>query len=283
MTDEDGQDYRIALDIYNGPLDLLLYLVYKSEVDIFNIPIADILEQYLGYVEVIKEVDIEIAGDFMVLASRLMNIKSKLLMPRPDAEPEEEEIIDPRAELVKELLEFKEAKERAYALEQKRLERERMYERVPPPDESGKKEQPTEELEEEASIWDLLLAFHKITKDFMPDVPRRIVYDDTPTAVYVERLVERLTGIDGHRLSFSNVFEGLSERVHIIGVFLAVLDGAKQGVLRARQVQESGEIYLELVPEEERQARTAEEDKQRNEEGSQPDAGGDDAGPEALQ
>jgi segregation and condensation protein A len=281
LTDEDGQDYRIQLDIYNGPLDLLLYLVYKSEVDIFNIPIADVLEQYLAYVDVIKEIDIEIAGDFMVLASRLMNIKSKLLMPRPDAEPDEEEIIDPRAELVKELLEFKDAKERAYALEQKRLERERMYERVPPPDESGTKEQPAEELEEEANVWDLLLAFHKITKDFMPDMPRRIVYDDTPIAVYVERMVERLAGADGHRLPFSSLFEGLSERVHIIGVFLAVLDGAKQGALRARQMQESGEIYLELVPEEERQARASEEKQQRGEEENQPGKGDNSPGQES--
>jgi segregation and condensation protein A len=272
LTEEDGQDYRIQLDIYNGPLDLLLYLVYKNEVDIFNIPIADILEQYLAYVEVIKELDIEVAGDFIVLASRLVNIKSKLLMPRPETEPEEEEIIDPRAELVRELLEFKEAKERAYALEQKRLERERMYERLPPPDESGTGEQTVEELEEEASVWDLLLAFHRVTKDFMPDMPRRIVYDDTPIAVYVERLVGRLAEADKHRLPFSSLFDGLSERIHLIGVFLAVLDGAKQGVLRARQVQESGEIYLELVPEEERRARASEESEQQTREQAEPDS-----------
>ncbi len=274
MTDEDGQDYRIQLDIYNGPLDLLLYLVYKNEVDIFNIPIAGVLEQYLSYVEVIKELDIELAGDFLVLASRLMNIKSKLLMPRPETEPEEEEVIDPRAELVRELLEFKDAKERAYALEQKRLERESMYERMPPPGGDDAGQEPAEETEEEASVWDLLLAFHRITKDFMPEMPRRIVYDDTPVAVYVERLVGRLAAAEGCKLLFSSLFEGLGERIHVIGVFLAVLDAAKQGLLQARQVQDSGEIYLELVPEEERQARASQESGQESKPAVESDGGG---------
>jgi segregation and condensation protein A len=282
LTGENGENYKIELDIYNGPLDLLLFLVYKNEVDIFNIPIADILEQYLAYVEVIKALDIEVAGEFLVLASRLMNIKSKLLMPRPEVEPQEEEVIDPRAELVRELLEFKEAKERAYALEQKRLEREQMYERVPPPGEAEAQPQPAEELEEEASVWDLLLAFHRITKDFMPEMPRRIVYDDTPVAVYVERLLERVAAADGQKLAFSAIFEGLSERIHMIGMFLAVLDAAKRGALRTRQVQDEGEIYLEFVPETEREVLESEQGGQQVEE-EQPPAHSDDPGRESSQ
>lgn len=266
MSDENDENYKIELDIYNGPLDLLLYLVYKNEVDIFNIPISNILEQYLAYVEVIKALDIEVAGEFLVLASRLMNIKSKLLMPRPEVELQEEEVIDPRAELVRELLEFKEAKERAYALEQKRLEREKMYERMPPPGENEAQPQPAEELDEEANVWDLLLAFHRITKDFMPATPRRIVYDDTPVAVYVERLLERLAAANGQKLPFAAMFEDLSERIHMIGMFLAVLDAAKRGALRTRQVQDEGEIYLEFVPEAERQVPETEEQGQHVEE-----------------
>jgi segregation and condensation protein A len=250
---EGPEDYRIELDIYNGPLDLLLYLVYKNEVDIFNIPVAGILEQYLAYVEVIKELDIETAGDFMVMASRLMNIKSKMLMPRPEAEPEEEEVIDPRAELVRELLEYKESKEHAYALEQKRLARDAMFERTPPGDEDEPEEKEPPELFEGVTMWDLLIAFHKATKDFMPEMPRRIVYDDTPVSVYMNRLLEKLAASPGCKVMFSSLFDGLQERVQVIGMFLGILEGAKQGALKTYQVQGEGEIYIELIPEEERE------------------------------
>lgn len=245
-----AEDYRVALDIYDGPLDLLLYLVYRSEVDIFDIPISEILEQYLGYVEFIKTLDLEIAGDFMVMASRLMNIKSKMLMPRPEVEPEEDEIIDPRTELVKELLEYKEYKERAYALEQKRLERTNMYERVPSEtEEPAKTEECPDSINDEVSVWDLLVAFHKITKDFMPDQPRKIVYDDTPITVYVERLLTQLSSAPEKRLAFSTLFEQVEHRMQVIGLFLGVLEAAKQGAIELHQVQDRGEIYLEYVPE----------------------------------
>jgi len=246
-----SEDYKIALDIYSGPLDLLLYLVYKSELDIFNIPIANILDQYLSYVEMIKTMDIEIAGDFMVMASRLMNIKSKMLMPRPKAEAEDEEIMDPRAELVKELLEYKEFKEKAYALEIARSERKEMFERIPPKEK--KDQEPVQELfDENVNIWDLLMAFHKVTKDFMPDMPRKIVYDDTPVSVYVDRLLDIIVNTPGKRLPFSTVFEREQERVIIIGMFLAVLEAAKRGALKVEQVQDGGDIFLAFVPEEER-------------------------------
>jgi segregation and condensation protein A len=252
--EEGSEDYRVSLDIYGGPLDLLLYLVYKTEIDIFNIPISEILEQYLAHVEMIKELDIEIAGDFMVLASRLVNIKSKLLMPRPEAEPDEEEVIDPRAELVKELLEYKEYKERAYALELKKLEREKMYERIPDSVKSGLNQEklPVEMADENVSVWDLLHAFHRITKDFMPETPRKIVYDDTPVSVYVERLIDRVSLTPNHKLAFSEVFTGLDERIQVIGMFLALLEAVKEGALLAYQVQEQGDIYIEFVPESDR-------------------------------
>ncbi len=262
---DNREEYRISLDIYNGPLDLLLYLVYKSEVDVFNIPIADIVEQYLSYVEAIKALDIEIAGDFMVMAGRLINIKSKMLMPRPQAEPEEEEIIDPRAELVKELLEYKEYKERAYALGLKRHERDDMFERTPPKEKAEtEREESDELLDEDVSVWDLLSAFHRVTKDFMPEVGRKIVYDDTPVSVYVEKLLGRLAGAPGGKLAFRALFDGLRQRMQVIGVFLAVLEAAKEGALKLHQVPDRSEILLEFVPEEKRE-KHAEPDTQTQE------------------
>ncbi len=251
-------DYRVELDIYNGPLDLLLYLVYKNEVDIFNIHVAGILDQYLKYVEVIKSIDLELAGDFLVMASRLINIKSKMLMPRPDKEPQEEEVIDPRAELVKELLEYKEYKERAYALGQSLQRREKMFERVPPKEELSAEKTLLEPVDEEVGMWDLLMAFHRITKDFMPEVPRKIVYDDAPVHVYLDSLVKKLSEAPEGRLEFSALFDSLEERIRVIGMFLGVLEAVKQGAVRAQQLEDRGEIYLEFVPEEERSPRTPE-------------------------
>ena len=261
----DSGDYRIKLDIYNGPLDLLLYLVYKSEIDIFNIPITLILEQYLQYTELIKALDIEIAGDFLVMAGRMINIKSKLLMPRPQAEPEDEEIIDPRAELVKELIEYKENKERAYALERRQLEREKMYERMPPAESAAAApEEQAAFFDEDTSVWDLLTAFHKITRDFMPEMPRRIVYDDTPVSAYIERLLGRLQAAPERKLDFSTLFDGMKERMQVIGMFLGVLDAVKQGAIRVHQVRDEGGIYIEYVPEQERRVPAPPEEQGRD-------------------
>jgi segregation and condensation protein A len=274
MNESEGsEDYRIELDIYNGPLDLLLFLVYKNEVDIFNIPVADILQQYLAYVEVIKDLELENAGDFMVMAGRLINIKSKMLMPRPEAEPDEEEVIDPRAELVKELLEYKEYKERAYALEHHMSEREKMFERIPPPEQAGEepvKEPEPELFDDDVTVWDLLSAFHKATKDFMPEVPRTIVYDDTPLSVYVDRLLERLEKAPQGRLAFESLFERAQERMVFLGMFLAILEAAKRGALRAYQSEGRDEIFLEFVPEGEREKRLQPETPEQHEEPAGP-------------
>src|SRR5205809_773475 len=103
-------DYQVDLDVFHGPLDLLLYLVKREEVDICDIPIARIAEQFKTYLDVLQHIDVERAGDFLVVASTLMEIKSRLLLPRPPAEEEEE---DPRRELVRQLLEYKQFKDAA--------------------------------------------------------------------------------------------------------------------------------------------------------------------------
>jgi len=107
--------YRVKLQNFEGPLDLLLFLIKKNEVDIYDIPIADITSQYLEYVEIIKLLDLESAGEFILLAATLIRIKAKMLLPRPQSD-EEEEIIDPRMELVTRLLEYKKFKELAFKM-----------------------------------------------------------------------------------------------------------------------------------------------------------------------
>jgi chromatin segregation and condensation protein Rec8/ScpA/Scc1 (kleisin family) len=143
-------------------------------------------------------------------------------------------------------------------LDRKRLEREKMFERIPPeiPDESPGQAAPEPDiLGEETSIWDLLGAFYKITRDFMPETQRKIVYDDTPVSTYVQRLLERLRAAPECRLAFSSLFECIEERLQVIGMFLAVLEAARQGALKIFQMRDGADIYIEFVPEDEREKR----------------------------
>lgn len=153
-------DYRVNLDIFAGPLDLLLYLVRKEEVDIYDIPIARITDQYISYIEMLKSLDIDLAAEFMVMAATLMEIKSAMLLPK--AEPEQvasEDFSDPRAELVRQLLEYKKFKDAANLLD---AAADRQQERFARPDSLISQLSPDTEVEidiEQVSVWDLLEAF----------------------------------------------------------------------------------------------------------------------------
>ena len=120
MNEEQTTGYAIKLDIFEGPLDLLLYLIKKNEIDIYNIPIATITEQYLQYIKMIKSLNLDLAGEYLVMASTLIHIKSKMLLPEPE-EPDEEDEEDPRAELVRQLLEYQAFKEAAANLQKRPL------------------------------------------------------------------------------------------------------------------------------------------------------------------
>lgn len=122
-------EYKVDLDIYNGPLDLLLYLIRREEVNVYDIPIARITDQYLQYIEAIQALDMNIVGDFLVMAATLMYIKSYMLLPRTEIKDDEEEIEDPRSSLVKQLLEYKRYKESTFILAARAAEWEKkMYE-----------------------------------------------------------------------------------------------------------------------------------------------------------
>ena len=154
-------DYRVNLEIYNGPMDLLLYLIRRDELDINDIPISKITEQYLKYVELIKQINIDLAGEFLVLAATLMEIKSALLLPRPEeVDMGEDDLSDPRMELVRQLLEYKKFKDAARSLEDAALIRSEKHAREPvlPP------RDPDEFELENLDIWSLFEAFNKILK-----------------------------------------------------------------------------------------------------------------------
>ena len=212
------------LDIFAGPLDLLLYLVRKEEVDIYDIPIAKVTRQYLEYVELIKMFDLDLAGDFLVLAATLMEIKSIMLLPSPELEEGEEgEAEDPRRELVRQLLEYKKFKDAANLLGDAAEERKQRFTRT---NYILEKIKPTEEPEldlDQVSIWTLLEAFDTIMRSVgnLGDSYKHIT-DDTPIDLYQIELLDRLQ-TDGP-MSLQKVFEGSGNKLQMIGLFLGMLE-----------------------------------------------------------
>lgn len=261
-------DYRVNLEIYNGPLDLLLYLIRRDEVDVYDIPISRITEQYVQYVEVLQGLDPNLAGDFLVMAATLMEIKTRLLLPSAPPEEggsgDEEGIgLDPRTELVRQLLQYKAFKDAADDLRQAGEHQSMRFPRRPSlelPDE------PEVELDD-VQIWDLVDAFGRLMSS-IGHTPRQheVIYDDTPLELHQDDIMDRL-GREG-RLTFTKIFEGRTRRTEIVGLFLAVLELVRQKRIRAAQDENFGQIVIEPKTAEEVEAELSGQHKK--------DAGGPD-------
>jgi segregation and condensation protein A len=241
-------DYRVNLDIFAGPLDLLLYLVRKEEVDIYDIPIAKITDQYIRYIELLKSLDIDLAGDFLVMAATLMQIKSAMLLPQ--AEPgqfRDDDLIDPRTELVRQLLEYKRFKDAANLLNAAADEQQ---ERYPRPGTIVERLKPDAEPEldiEQVTIWDLLEAFDTVCKAIGTVGDIRHIKDDTPIDLYQIEILHRLQ-TEGP-MTFERIFEYRTNRVVMIGLFLALLELVRAKLIWAEQPAPST-IYLRSLTEE---------------------------------
>ena len=243
-------DYRVNLDIFAGPLDLLLYLVRKEEVDIYDIPLAKITDQYLHYVEVLKQFDVDLAGDFLVMAATLMEIKSAMLLPK--AEPEEmtaEEAADPRAELIRQLLEYKKFKDAANLLE---AAAEQQKERFGRPTSLVDRLEPDAEPEldmDQVSVWDLLEAFDTVCKAIGTTSYTGHIKDDTPIDLYQIEILHRLQ-TEGP-LTFERIFESRPNRLVMVGRFLAMLELIRDKLIWAEQGEGSPhQIYLRALTDE---------------------------------
>ncbi|MHC4179528.1 MAG: segregation and condensation protein A [Planctomycetota bacterium] len=232
-------DFRVDLNDFRGPLDLLLYLVRKHEVEIVDIPIATIADQYLEYLAVLEQLDIGAVGDFLGVASTLIEIKSQQVLPRGDEVQDEPE--DPRQELVRRLLEYKKYRDAAGILQQRSRDWQQHYTRLPsdlPPRERDPSEQPIHEVE----LWDLVSAFGRIMRDTEASKPSNIVYDDTPIHVYMSRIHASL--LEQGRLSFSGLFKPGMHRSTLVGIFLAVLELVTHHHVRVEQNDLFGEIWI---------------------------------------
>ena len=241
-------DYRVNLDIFAGPLDLLLYLVRKEEVDIYDIPIAKITDQYICYIELLKSLDIDLAGDFLVMAATLMQIKSAMLLPKAEIDQfQDDDLSDPRRELIRQLLEYKKFKDAANLLNAVADEQK---ERFPRPGTIVELLKPDAEPEidiEQVSIWDLLEAFDLVCKATGTASDIRSIKDDTPIDLYQIEILHRLQ-TEGP-MTFERIFESKTNRVVMIGLFLALLELIREKLAWVEQASDSS-IYVRSLTEE---------------------------------
>lgn len=257
------EDYRVKLETFEGPLDLLLFLIRKSEIDITDIPIAAVADQYASFLQGLvadgSTIDIEVAGDFLVMAATLMEIKSRWLARDPNAASAAEEggaeSVDPRAELVKQLLAYKQYKDAAAMLEHRGDRWQRRYPVGAAEAGGSEAEALSDELAvlevEDLELGDLLEAFKRIvsTVNFERLGDHQIVYDDTPIERHAADIVERLRSIGGQTDRPSMLFRSLLDkrtRGEMIGLFLAVLDLVRRRVVRVEQADQAQDLALVL-------------------------------------
>ena len=239
-------DYRVKLGIYNGPMDLLLYLIRRSEVDIYDIPIAQITEQYLQYVNLIKQINLDLAGEFLVMAATLMEIKSAMLLPREEIpDGAEENLADPRLELVRQLLEYKKFKDLAGELSESAAEQAQKFPRSRADLLRVRQEKRLEqELDlESVQIWDLFDAFSRLMQATLAGKRKHEVFeDDTPIDLYEADILDRAQR--EHPLLFETIFTGRHSRIEMVGLFLALLEIIRLKLIRIEQEVDFGPIYI---------------------------------------
>jgi segregation and condensation protein A len=238
--------YEIKLDIFEGPLDLLLYLIRKNEIDIYNIPIALITEQYLEYLDIMRSLNLDLAGEYLVLAATLIHIKSRLLLPPAEDEEEGEEGQDPRAELVRQLLEYQTFKEAALSLEARPLLDRDVFSRGAPAEDPSTREE-EEEAMIEVGIFELVQAFRLIiagldrSDDLVIDTERMSLTDR------INEIMERLS--EKKQLTFRELLGENTDRKRIVYTFLAILELMKLRMVKAYQSGPFGAIRLFLAVE----------------------------------
>ncbi|MCE5262375.1 MAG: segregation/condensation protein A [Deltaproteobacteria bacterium] len=241
-----SESYEIKLDIFEGPLDLLLYLIRKNEIDIYNIPIALITEQYLSYLEMMRSLNLDLAGEYLVLASTLIHIKSKLLLPPDEGEDEEEEGKDPRAELVRQLLEYQAFKDAALSLDGRPLLDRDVFTRGAPSEEPAAVDD--DEAVVEVDVFELFTAFRRILSRLDRKEELEIDVEKISLADRINEIMERLSMAG--QITFADLLEDGRNRRRIIYTFLAILELMKLRMIRASQSGPFGAIRLFLAVEE---------------------------------
>jgi segregation and condensation protein A len=238
-------DYKVRLEIFEGPLDLLLFLIKRDEIDIYDISIERITRQYLEYLQAFKELNIDLAGEFVVMAANLIYLKSRSLLPADQQPPDEDaEEDDPRWDLIRQLIEYKKFKEAAAQLHARALEQERIFTRdggaatavVEAPLPLG-----------EVGIFQLINAFQNVIKrvEVREDL-REIFGEHFTVSDKIDTILQRIAG--GARLRFSDLFGAIASRVEIVVTFLALLELIRLKQVRASQANPFDEIEIAAAP-----------------------------------
>ncbi len=240
-------EYKVKFEVFEGPLDLLLYLIRKNEVDIYDVNLTQLATQFIEYVELMRMLDLEIAGEFLVMASTLMFIKSRELLPvEQQVTPEgEEEGDDPRWELIRQLVEYKKFKDAAVQLQGLEMRQENVYPRLAAKPEF---ERDAAILPPSVSVFDLVNAVNSILKRFNQRGEARDIFEDKWT---VSEKIEfiRTQILELPRLKFSTLFATATSRTEVVVTFLAILELIRLRVIEAIQKENFGEIEILRAPE----------------------------------
>ncbi len=231
VLSEERSPYTVRLEIFEGPLDLLLHLIHKEELNIFDIPIARITEQYLEYLKLMKVLNLDIAGEYLLMASTLLHIKSKMLLPKPQREGEEEEEEDPRAELVRRLIEYQKYKMAANELLRRPILDRDVFIRLTSLNENEERE----EERIEVTIFELLEAFRKVLERATVESVHEVVLDRITVEDRIQEIVAFLQK-EKRSIAFHLLFPVNASRSLIIVTFLAILELVKMKLIRIFQM-----------------------------------------------
>lgn len=246
-----SESLTIYLESFEGPLDLLLHLIKDLKVDIFDIPMTDLTQQYLNYLHTMKELKLDIASEYLLMAATLLEIKSRMLLPRKEVEVENDSLAfeeDPRDELVHQLLEYKQIQEAAKILKEMQTERGQFYTKSITNLESHQQSVPL--VPGEVSTEDLLHALQKMQQKLWRKQPlnTRINHEKITIEETMNVILNRLTeqGKSGYKIAFTDFFE-ISERPQIVNTFLAMLELVRERKIFFTQTELYGEIFLVLL------------------------------------
>jgi segregation and condensation protein A len=239
-------EYKVQFEVFEGPLDLLLYLIKKEEVDIYEVNLTKLATQFIEYIDLMRLLDLDIAGEFLVMASTLMYIKSRELLPRDlqVENPEEDEGEDPRWELIRQLVAYKKFKDAAAALQVREMEQENIFPRLPA---RGDLPVTQPEHRHEASIFDLLNAVNEILKRVSQREDLREIFEDKwSVSEKMEMIVKLMT--EKPAVQFSSLFDNATSRSEIVCTFLAVLELVRLKQLVCMQAEDFGNIDISKSP-----------------------------------
>lgn len=237
------QVFRLELDSFEGPLDLLLHLIQSHELDILDLPIAFITEKYLAYLALMKQLALDVVSEYLVMAATLAHIKSKMLLPAPPADQDEDGLElegDPREELVRRLLEYQKYKHAAAQLAGRGLAGRDVFPRGAPA-EQAKGEAPLGGM----TLFHLLDAFNRVLKRANADFSREITAERITIQDRIQEILDVLA--ERRRIGFDELFEGYLTTYDIVVTFLAMLEMGKQNLLRVYQSEPYAPIYIETA------------------------------------